>query len=258
MRAQEEPNEKSNPIDLSSPLLVVMRLAVRCMFTVRKKQQQTNKKVQQLHLWSTRFRIYCAHHVVFSLALSRKATASFAFHVMSCRLSVVACFAIALTVAFLPQHSDATASRNKDLYPRCATTEVSAQAIGGLHFRMQRLSQKTSELVIACIAADVSAIGGTVSDAACTIAHQTDYAYRLFINASFIDPVTNTVRAIQYELKDVMGGSANRIHIRLPAEGTYELMFANQAHSSFEFIVLITLFFLSRCRGRPQRLSRFT
>jgi hypothetical protein len=145
---------------------------------------------------------------------------------------LLSAIAVAAAVLSLPHDAHATASRNKNLYPRCASTELSSQAIGGQTKSMQRLPIHPSELIIACIAADISTIGGSASDAACTIAHQTDYAYRLFINASYVDPVTNNINSIEYELKDVMGGSANRIHIRLPAAGTYELMFENQARSS--------------------------
>lgn len=140
-------------------------------------------------------------------------------------VAVALCLMLAVAVQANP-------SRNKNLYPRCATTELSAQASGGQTVSLQKLTINPSELIVACIAADVATIGGTESDKACTIAHQTDYAYRLFLTATYQDPNTNGVNSIDYELKDVMGGSANRLHIRLPAAGTYELRFANLAASS--------------------------
>lgn len=129
-------------------------------------------------------------------------------------------------------------AKSKNLYPRCASDELSAQAVGGQTVSVKTLTETPSELILACIAVDVAPPAG--SESACSVAHQTDYNYRLFLAASYTD-AQGTQQTTEYDLKDVAGGSVNRIHVTLPSAGTFVLRFQNLHQSSCSLKVRVML-----------------
>lgn len=151
-------------------------------------------------------------------------------------LTIMRCFAVVLLVLALEllvlspcTHVVATSSHN--LYPKCASEEVAAQASSEKTVELQKLLNGASatELILACVAFDVVPVS---SEASCAVPHQTDYAYRLFVEASFVDGSTGSSRTMEYDLRDVSGGSVNRIHITLPSAATYKLKLANTNRAS--------------------------
>eukprot|EP00744_Colponema_vietnamica_P006767 GILI01009809.1.p1 GENE.GILI01009809.1~~GILI01009809.1.p1 ORF type:complete len:595 (+),score=159.98 GILI01009809.1:115-1899(+) len=110
-----------------------------------------------------------------------------------------------------------------DLYPRCSGTELAAKVAGGASKSLVKVRGKAQTLLVECLAFEVTSMS---AKGVCEIPHQTMLPFRVYIKAKGVR-ASNAPYNDEFDVKDVVGGSINRITVTAPVDAEYELMFAN-------------------------------
>ena len=116
------------------------------------------------------------------------------------------------------------------LYPKCSGTVLEDRAPQTQPERILKTLEDGKLMKgvrVSCVAFAVRSLS---SSGVCEIPHQTQYPFRLFLRATGITndnkPYTN-----EYDIRDTVGGSVNRLTVTSPYASKFEVVFQNAAQN---------------------------
>lgn len=138
--------------------------------------------------------------------------------------------ATVLALLFCLQCAVLTAAEDKKLYPACGGNELTATAKAQAESTLYTYYYSTERVALDCLAYEVTSLKGGQSDQTkdyCLIEHQTDYAYGLFLRATYsVDSYDNSFTR-DFSIRDMMGGSLTGVMARMPGSSKFSIVFKN-------------------------------
>eukprot|EP00758_Cryptobia_borreli_P016617 Tbor_TRINITY_DN6122_c4_g5::TRINITY_DN6122_c4_g5_i1::g.22778::m.22778 len=112
-----------------------------------------------------------------------------------------------------------------DLYPSCTGNVLSAKVVGGSKKVLHTVKNGGlfTQLLMTCFAYKVTSLS---SPGICEVSHQTTLPFRLYIRASGTLDNGSPYESL-FDVKDVEGGSVNRLTITPLVDSKFELVFEN-------------------------------
>ena len=130
----------------------------------------------------------------------------------------------ALSLLFLLAAAVASVGRADELYPRCSGNELSVKAAGSQEKSLFKTYGKAQTLLVECLAFEIKSMSAR---GVCEVAHQTMLPFNLYIRAR--GTLANNIPYVdRFDVKDVVGGSINRLTVTAPVDAEFELIFENK------------------------------
>lgn len=129
-----------------------------------------------------------------------------------------------VVAAFVATGPSAMVVRADELYPRCSGNELSAKVAGTQEKSLYKTYGKAQTLLVECLAFEIKSMS---PKGVCEVAHQTMLPFGLYIRAK--GTFANNIPYIdRFDVKDVVGGSINRLTVTTPVDAEFELIFENK------------------------------
>lgn len=147
------------------------------------------------------------------------------------RFAALAAAALAVAALLLCCAPIASAAASKQLYPSCGGDELQASAQAQATSTLFTFADRAKSVTITCLAYEVVSVKGSQRDTSkdyCAVAHQTDYAYSLAVQATYTTPSGNSMTRL-FPIRDMTGGSLGELTVQMPELSRFSIVFTNQA-----------------------------